>query len=232
MKISPVNLYTKFFLMNFYYRIEKFVVNVANKYDQEGKKLLEIGAENSPYRKYFKKVDYFTQDIKQNRNRTTNFIGDMDQGLKQIKSGSFDYILCTQVLEHLKKPDYAFKEFYRILNKQGKVFLTTNFIYQIHMQPNDYWRFTKYGLEYLGRKNGFKILHLKPQGGIFQVISYLITTAPIRIFLKEWGLPYYLYLIIFSPVIALINLSAVFLDHFDRNKELTINYEVIYQKTG
>lgn len=228
--LNPVNLYTKFLLMNFYYRIEKFVIDLAEKYDQEGKKLLDIGAENSPYKKYFKKLDYFSQDIKQNKTKSVDFVIDLNKGLKKIKDNSFNYILCTQVLEHLKSPDYAFKEFYRVLKPGGKLFLTTNFFYQIHMKPNDFWRFTKHGLEHLGQTNGFTVKQIKPHGGIFQTISYLITTAPIRLFFKENSLSYYLYLIVFSPIIIFFNLSTLLLDRFDKEKGITINYQAIYQK--
>ncbi|MBL7159606.1 methyltransferase domain-containing protein [Candidatus Microgenomates bacterium] len=223
-------LFIKFLFINFYYKIEKFVISISKKYDKKGKKLLDIGAGNSPYKKYFKKLSYFTQDIKQNQNKTIDYIGNLDKGLKMIKKESFDYILCTQVLEHLKNPQKTFQEFYRILKPKGKVFLTTNFIYQIHMIPNDYYRFTKYGLEYLGKSNGFTIEHLKPHGGIFHVASYILTTLPIRLFLKRKVFLYHLYLILFSPLIIFFNLSAHVLDFFDTEKELTINYEAIYRK--
>ena len=223
-------LFVKFLFMNFYYQIEKFVISISKKYDKKGKKLLDIGAENSPYKKYFEKLSYFTQDIKQNQDKSIDYIANLNKGLKMIKKESFDYILCTEVLEHLKNPQKTFQEFYRILKPKGKVFLTTNFIYQIHMMPNDYYRFTKYGLEYLGKSNGFAIEHLRAHGGVFHVTSYILTTLPIRLFLKRNAFLYHFYLILFSPFIIFLNLSAYILDFFDKEKELTINYEVIYRK--
>lgn len=226
--IKYLSLSAKFLLMNFYYRIEKFVISVAKEYDKEGKKILDVGAGNSPYKKYFNKIDYFAQDVKQNKN--IDYINDLNNGLDAIDNASFDYILCTQVIEHLKEPPKVFQEFYRILKPGGKVFLTTNFIYQIHMAPNDFYRFTKFGLQYLGESNGFVVEHLKPQGGIFHALSYIITVLPIRLFLKKSEVLYYLYLILFSIPIILINLTAYVLDFFDIDKEMTINYEVIYRK--
>ena len=223
-----LGLSAKFLLMNFYYRIEKFVILVAKEYDKEGKKILDVGAGNSPYKKYFIKINYFTQDIKQNKN--IDYINDLNNGLPTIDNASFDYILCTQVIEHLKEPLKLFQEFYRILKPRGKVFLTTNFIYQLHLVPDDYYRFTEFGLKYLGESNGFVVEHLKPQGGIFSVISYVFATLPIRLFLKRSKTLYYLYLILFSIPIILMNLTACVLDFLDRNKEMTINYEVIYRK--
>ena len=220
----------KFLFMNFYYQIEKFIIFVSKKYDKKGKKLLDIGAGNYPYKGYFRKVKYFTHDIKQNKNKTIDYIGDLDKGLPIIKDNTFDYLLCAQVLEHLKEPQKAFQEFRRILKTGGKLFLTTNFIYQIHMAPNDYYRFTKFGLKHLGQANGFIIEHLKPHGGIFSVLSSVLSTLPIRLFFKRNAFFYHLYLVLFAPLIILVNLSAYLLDFFDKDKELTINYEIIYQK--
>lgn len=227
---TSLALFTKFIFMNLYYQIDKFVILISKKYDAKGKKLLDIGAGDVPYKKYFKKVTYSTQDIKQNKKNSIDYIGSLDKGLKMIGNASFDYILCTQVLEHLKNPQKAFQEFYRILKPKGKIFLTTNFIYQIHMAPHDYYRFTKFGLRYLGKSGGFAVKHLKPQGGIFQVLSYVITTLPIRVFIRKINIFYYLYLVLFSIPIILINLTSYALDIFDANKEMAINYEVIYEK--
>lgn len=225
-----IQLVIKFLFMNFYYQIEKFVISVSRTYDKKGKKLLDIGAQSSPYKKYFRLLNYYSQDLKQNRKKTIDYVGDLNIGLPQIKNNSFDYILCTQVLEHIQKPNVAFKEFNRILKKGGRLFLTTNFFYQIHMAPNDYYRFTKYGLRYLGRSYGFRVKHLQPHGGIFQTISYLISTTPIRLFLKRHKKLYYGYLLFFSLPIILLNLIAVMLDNLDKDKEVAINYEVIYEK--
>ena len=220
----------KFLMMSFYYQIDRFVIKVAKEYDRKGKKLLDVGSGIGPYRKYFKKLKYLSQDVEQNQEGSIDYVADLNQGLGKIKTASFDYVLCTQVLEHLKEPSKVFKEFERILKPGGRLFLTTNFIYQIHMEPNDYFRFTKHGLEYLGKSNGFRVEHLKAQGGIFSVLAYVLVTLPIRLGLEKVGWGYYAYLVIFSPLIMAVNLMAYGLDWLDREKRLVINYEVIYSK--
>jgi SAM-dependent methyltransferase len=227
---SFFGLFIKFNFTNVIYRIEKFVIGASKEYNKKGIIILDIGAGNTPYKKYFDKAQYFTQDIKQNKNKTIDYVADLNKGLKEISDKTFDCIICTQVLEHLKRPVLVYKEFHRILKPKGRVYLTTNFIYQIHMPPNDYYRFTKYGLKYLGESNGLIVKHLKPQGGIFQVLSYILTTLPIKILLKKINIFYYLYLVLFSIPIVLVNLTAYLLDFFDKDKQLTINYEVIYEK--
>lgn len=227
---NTIDLVVKFVFINFYYQIDKFVIQMARRHDKQEKKLLDIGAGNSPYKKYFRNIQYSTQDIRQNKDNTIDVIGDINAGLPIVPDFSFDFILCTQVLEHLKEPKKAIAIFYRILRPGGRVFLTTNFFYQNHMAPHDYYRFTKYGLAYLGESCGFIVEHIKPQGGIFHVLSYILTTMSIRLFLKGHAKSYYLYLLLFSPLIALLNLIAYALDFLDKEKEITINYEIIYRK--
>jgi SAM-dependent methyltransferase len=211
--------------MNFYWQIDQFVETVSKNHVKPGKKILDIGAESCKYKPLFTHLKYYSQDIRQNNSKTIDYVGNFSK----IKSASFDYILCTQVLEHLKDPHQAFKEFKRILKPNGQLFLTTNFIYQIHMAPHDYFRFTEHGLRLLGKTHGFKTQLLRAQGGIFGVLAYILTTLPLRLGLDRWQLSYWLYLVLFSPLIMIINLSAMVLDNLFKTTGLTINYEAIYK---
>lgn len=69
-----------------------------------------------------------------------------------FKNESFDTVLATEVLEHVAEPDAAFLDINRVLKKQGVLILTAPQSWAIHEAPNDYYRYTKYGLSYLARK--------------------------------------------------------------------------------
>lgn len=212
------------------FRIDQFVKFVSTQYDFVGKKILDVGAESSPYKKYFSSAAYFTQDIGQNDTGTINYIGDLNLGITSIQSESFDYILCTQVLEHTYDPKNVFTEFNRVLRKGGLVFLTTHMVFDEHMEPHDYFRFTKYGLKSLGEKSDFSLEHIKPHGGIFQVINYVLAFLPIKLFSVRYSLFYYGYLVVFGPLLLLLGIVCYYLDFLDKEKTLTINYECIYKK--
>jgi ubiquinone/menaquinone biosynthesis C-methylase UbiE len=71
-----------------------------------------------------------------------------------LESNSLDLIISNSVLEHLKIPETAIAEWYRVLKPGGYLFLQTNFLYQEHCSPDDYFRFSIYGLrELLNREN-------------------------------------------------------------------------------
>src|SRR5688500_11085311 len=69
-----------------------------------------------------------------------------------FRDGSFEVVLCTEVLEHIPEPQQAIDEMFRVLAPGGKLVLTTRFLFPIHDAPHDYFRFTKYGLRYLLRR--------------------------------------------------------------------------------
>lgn len=82
-----------------------------------------------------------------------------------------DVVLSTAVLEHLEEPEAAIREMYRILKPGGHVILTAPFYWQIHESPRDFFRFTRYGLEYLFTKTGFQIVEIYPLSGFLVTFS-------------------------------------------------------------
>ena len=79
----------------------------------------------------------------------------MDVTNLEFNDNSFDLVIMMEVLEHVKEPKKGLSEIYRVLSHNGKLIMSTPFILGIHDEPYDYYRFTKYGLEYL--LNDFKI---------------------------------------------------------------------------
>lgn len=89
-----------------------------------------------------------------------------------FKDGSVEAVLSTDVFEHLKDPVKAVSEMKRILKSGGKVIFVTRFIFPIHDSPNDFWRFTRYGIMELFKD--FEILELESETTDFYTISVLL----------------------------------------------------------
>lgn len=227
-KKKLIGIYFKIFpeiiMHNHTYRLKRFVKEVAVKYDQPGKKIIDIGAGTCQYKSFFSKLTYFSQDIQNNQGKSIDYIGSIDE----LPENSFDYILCTQVLEHLKDPQSAFKNFYRILKNNGKVFLTTHMAFEEHMIPNDYFRFTKYGLKYLAESSGLCVKKIEAQGGRFIVLAKEIQILIPRLLKNKYAV--YFFYLIFSFPLFFLNLILFLLDFLDKEKTLTLNYECIFEK--
>lgn len=87
---------------------------------------------------------------------------------------SFDYVTLFMVLEHLHSPLLALRECNRVLKKKGIILLTTVQYWHTHSHPNDYYRYTKPGLEYLLENSDFNIIKMRSQGGPFLVVFHSI----------------------------------------------------------
>ena len=106
-------------------------------------KTLDLGCGNSPYSKYF--PNRIGCDIERSKN--VDIVGDAHE--LPIKDNVFHSVLATEVLEHVKNPQKVIDEVRRVLKPNGKLILTTRFIFPLHDTPNGYYRYTKYGLGYL-----------------------------------------------------------------------------------
>lgn len=63
------------------------------------------------------------------------------ENMKQVKSDSYDLVVCTEVLEHVKKPWLAADEMYRVAKNNGYILLTVPCNIKFHGCPDDFWRF-------------------------------------------------------------------------------------------
>lgn len=66
-----------------------------------------------------------------------------------FKDGVFDAVILEAVLEHVRKPDMMVSEVHRVLRQEGRVYAGVPFIQGYHASPEDYQRYTLWGLENL-----------------------------------------------------------------------------------
>ncbi len=141
--------------------LEEFLKKYAT-----AEKVLDIGSGGSSYNRYF--PNRLTVDMDPDRKPEVL----ADAHCLPFKDGEFNFILCTEVLEHVKDPKKVIGEFNRVLAKGGTVILTTRFVYPIHDAPHDYWRFTEYGLRYLF--NDWEIIDFQNETSTFETIAALL----------------------------------------------------------
>jgi SAM-dependent methyltransferase len=88
-----------------------------------------------------------------------------------FRDGAFDASLNVVTLEHIREPACALREIARTLAPGAKLLLVAPHEWEEHQQPHDYYRYTRYGLEYLLRQAGFEPLEIRPAGGFFRLLS-------------------------------------------------------------
>ena len=138
------------------------------KYETD-KVVLEIGggrlSTNHSYEDLFPNRHTFDIDPE----RLPETIGDVHS--LPFEDESFEFILCTEVLEHLHTPHQAIAEMKRVLKSGGALVLTTRFVFPIHDAPHDYYRYTEYGLRHLFKD--WDIIQLQAETQSFSAMGAL-----------------------------------------------------------
>lgn len=153
--------------------VTRFVKKVAESVPA-GTLLLDAGAGECAYKHFFKHCRYYASDLAVGDGawnyRNLDAISRLDR--ISFRDSSFDAVLCTQVLEHLDAPQESVNEFYRILKKNGKIFITAPMSQFEHQQPYDFFRYTSFGLKSILEKTGFRNIRVEPFGGLFVKLAY------------------------------------------------------------
>lgn len=89
-----------------------------------------------------------------------------------FENDSFDLVLCTQVLEHVKDPQKVCNELARVVKPGGYVFLTTPQSSPLHNLPWNFFNFTNLGLRLLFDASGLTVMREQPQGGHFALLAF------------------------------------------------------------
>jgi len=216
-------------------------------------KLLDIGAGEKPYQKLFTQAESYTGT---NTCRHYNFIhSSIKEGITDVwiedgtalpfPDASFDGIVNFQVLSVISQPDKFFKEMHRVLQPEGMLMLTTDFLYP-KWSPEDVMRHTDVHLRMLASNNGFEIVAMESYGG-FQTMFYSLFIRYIRSYLailkkKKYKLQqilfglFYFFMLLGQPFYALwgfiiYGLEKNTRDMFDYTMDVMIicrkkNYEI------
>jgi len=132
-------------------------------------KLLDVGCGDKPYRELTQPfvTEHIGLDHEETLHNKTNIDIFAEADKIPALDNAYDTILATSILEHMEQPDRVISEMYRVLKSGGYCIATTPFMWHLHEEPRDFYRFTKYGLRYLFKKNGFEIVELKPLSGFW-----------------------------------------------------------------
>jgi len=190
-------------------------------------RFIDLGCGDMPYRRTIEPiVDVYHSLDYIPRASNVDFIGDI-QSMTQIPDNTYDSAMCLEVLEHIPQPQQALNEAFRILKPGGTLVLSVPHLSRLHELPNDYFRFTRYGLNYLLKKSGFSVQAIYERGGL---LSFLGHQVALIMFLIIWGIPGIKHVAFILN--ALINTIPVFyLDRWLKSDRLfPMGYTVVASK--
>jgi SAM-dependent methyltransferase len=137
----------------------------------------------------------------------------------------FDSALCTAVLEHLEEPEQALRECFRVLKHGAHAIYSVPFIWHLHEEPRDFYRYSKHGLKYLFEKTGFEIIEIKALSGFWVTFGQLFVY---NIYRFNKGVVKWSHIL--DPIGLVIQGVSYMMDRVDKSEKWTWMYMVIAKK--
>jgi SAM-dependent methyltransferase len=166
------------------------LVDARDRYLEAGLQVLDVGCGDMPYYPLFAELadDYVGTDVEPGPR--VRYVCPVER--LELPDRSFDLVLCTQVLEHVRKPELALSEIGRVLKPGGHAFFTTHGVWPFHPYPSDYTRWTQQGLEALfDDADSLTLIELVPHRGtaacLALLLNYYVEVAARRARLRPVG---------------------------------------------
>jgi len=224
---------------------DNWIENIA-KSIPDGSKIIDISAGSKPYKHLFAHCEYFSHEFEGNKDILDSFRGEKDKSLFQthdyygdicdrlpIDDESFDYVFCTEVIEHVAEPIQAIKEMTRICKKGGQIIITAPFTSGLHQEPHHYYAgFSPHFYNYVAKKYDLTVKEIQSQGDFFKLMSWFTNLA------MQFRLPYCDDFIVNTVSHYMqsfyLTMSETFGDTsgniVETSKHFTIGYMVIFEK--
>jgi SAM-dependent methyltransferase len=192
--------------------------------------VLDIGCGNKPYEKEFgtQISKYVGCDIIQSHLNKVDVLCEANN--IPLEDSSFDTVFSTQTIEHVEDHQGLVNEAYRLLKPGGHFIVAGPFVWPLHEEPYDFFRFTKYGFKYILEKAGFQMIETNSNGGMWatagQSLIHPFTHSKSKHFFIR-SCRFFFFKLRFYWV---INSFFEWLDKKDFNPVNTINYVLVVTK--
>jgi SAM-dependent methyltransferase len=131
------------------------------------------------------------------------------------------------MIEHVREPKVLLQEAYRVLKKGGCLIVTAPLDWGIHEAPHDYYRFTRYGLNYLASSTGFTVVSIKARGGFWKMMGQRFSNY----FYCAGGKPKsFVAGALKLFICALLQSLFVLLERLNKNEEDALGYVLVARK--
>jgi len=138
-------------------------------------KAVDVGCGAQPFRASLEQIGYSYCGVDANPGEgpTVDFVCAVDESLPQelLLRGPFDFLLCTEVLEHVADWHAAFANFGLLLAPGGRALISAPQFYQLHEEPYDFWRPTLHAIDYYASRAGLGALYRHAVGDAWDVLG-------------------------------------------------------------
>ena len=188
-------------------------------------KVLDVGSGAAPFAALLKRQSDAVIELERDRRRfaATRPCVWGDAQTLPFHDGSFETVVSFQVLEHVPRPAAMIEEIARVLARGGRLILTAPHMWGVHEEPEDYFRFTGFGLRQLSLDAGLDVCSVHALAGYW-------VTAGARAchYLQQFekiGLA-----LVTRPLYAVIQIAALLFDRLHRVEGDAWNFMLVAEK--
>ncbi len=146
-----------------------------------------------------------------------------------IENAVADTVVSFSVMEHLREPQQFLCEAHRILKKGGVMILQVPFMWWVHEEPYDYFRYTRHGLKYMFEKAGFADIDVHSQTGFWTMWILKFNYQSIRLIRGPWPVRKFM-AVLMRLIWAADQRIAPWLDSYWQCEQETAGYFVVAKK--
>ena len=217
------------FLNPFFFARKGLFENISLLAKYINGKTLDVGCGQKPYEKLFNSTQYIGLEIdspENRRNKRADFF--YNGNTFPFQDNEFDSVVANEVFEHVFNPLDFLGEIKRVLRPGGMLLMTVPFVWDEHEQPNDYARYTSFGLRHLLESNGFEVIEHKKSIHDIRVIFQLFNDYIYKVTVtRNIYINLFLVLLLMSPVNIL---GAIFARILPKNDDLYLDNIILARK--
>lgn len=161
------------------YLLRKKLLRAVDKYSKYmAGTMMDFGCGSKPYQSLFNVEKYVGVDFQGEGHSHESEQIDVfyDGKTLPFPDNYFDSVFSTEVFEHVFNLEEMIKEIRRVMKPGAKILVTCPFAIPEHEQPNDYGRYSSFGIKHLFEKNDFKVIEYEKIGTHFDTLIQLRIT--------------------------------------------------------
>ena len=172
---------------------------------------LDVGSGRAPYAALLVERGLEVRSLDSDGTLRPHYVADIEES--GLPDNSFDVVLCTEVLEHCRRPWRAVQEVARILKPGGFAAFSAPHVWFYHPHPRDNFRFTAEGLSSLCEESHLEVVQILSAGGsaacFCQIVNFLMFGVTGRL-----GAPLFLCVNLLGRLLDLIATNQLFCLNF------------------
>jgi len=131
-------------------------------------RLLDLGVGEAHFRSLMGRFFHVGLDFQPHTH--ARIVSDLRDPLP-FKDNSLDVVVASNVLEHVKDPQFVLEECKRVLSPGGRIVITVPFLLHVHQAPYDFYRYTQFMLRELLERAAFDDICIVPLGASSDVLK-------------------------------------------------------------